>query len=79
MKITILGTGCPKCRSTEHVVRQVVDELGLDVEIEKIEDVDEIVAHGVMMTPAVALDGEIQITGRVPGRGEVEQLLRESR
>lgn len=77
MKIEILGTGCPKCRSTEKVVRQVVDELESDIEIYKVDSVEDIVERGVMMTPAVAIDGEIKITGRIPTKEELRGLLEE--
>ena len=75
MKIEILGTGCPKCKATEKVVRQVVDELGSEVEIVKIEDLQEIVNRGVMMTPAVIIDGEVKIVGHVPSADEIKKLL----
>lgn len=77
MKVEILGTGCPKCRDTEKIVRQVVDELEMDIEIYKVDSVEDIVERGVMMTPAVAIDGEIKITGRVPSEEELRGLLEE--
>ena len=76
MKIEILGTGCPKCKATEKIVKQVVDELKADVEIVKIEDLQEIVNRGVMMTPAVVVDGEVKIVGHVPSVDEVKKLLK---
>ena len=77
MKVEILGTGCPKCRDTEKIVRQVVDELEMDIEIYKVDSVEDIVERGVMMTPAVAIDGEIKITGLVPDEAELRRLLEE--
>jgi small redox-active disulfide protein 2 len=76
MKIEILGTGCPKCKATERVVRKVVEELGNDVEVVKIEDLQEIVNRGVMMTPAVIVDGEIKIVGHIPSVDEIKKLLK---
>ena len=76
MKIEILGTGCPKCKATEKIVRQVVDELGKDAEVVKVEDLQEIVNRGVMMTPAVVVDGEVKIVGHVPSTDEVKKLLK---
>jgi len=76
MKIEILGTGCPKCKATEKIIRQVVGELGKDVEIIKIEDLQEIVNRGVMMTPAVVVDGEVKIVGHVPSTDEIKKLLK---
>jgi len=76
MKIEILGTGCPKCKATEKIIRQVVDELKADVEIIKIEDLQEIVDRGVMMTPAVVVDGDVKIVGHVPTTDEIKKLLK---
>jgi small redox-active disulfide protein 2 len=76
MKIEILGTGCPKCKATEKIIRQVVGELKADVEIVKIEDLQEIVNRGIMMTPAVVVDGEVKIVGHVPSTNEIKKLLK---
>ncbi len=76
MKIEILGTGCPKCKATEKIVKQVVDKLGKDVEVVKIEDLQEIVNRGVIMTPAVVVDGEVKIVGHVPSPDEIKKLLK---
>ncbi len=76
MKIEILGTGCPKCKATERIVKKVVDELGKNVEVVKIEDLQEIVNRGVMMTPAVVVDGEVKIVGHVPSADEIKKLLK---
>lgn len=75
MKIEILGTGCPKCKATEKIVRKVVEELKKDAEVVKVEDLQEIVNRGVMMTPAVVVDGEIKIVGHVPSEAEVKKIL----
>jgi small redox-active disulfide protein 2 len=76
MKIEILGTGCPKCKATEKIVRKVVEELGKKVDIVKVEDLQEIVDRGVMMTPAVVVDGEVKIIGHVPSQDEIKKLLK---
>ena len=73
--IKILGTGCPKCKQTEAVVRQVVDELGLEAQIEKVEDIMQIMAYNILTTPAVVVDEEVKIKGRVPSAGEVRSLF----
>ena len=75
MKIEILGTGCSKCRKTEKIVKQVIEELGKDADVEKVEDLQEIVNRGVMMTPAVVVDGEVKIVGHVPSKDEIKKLL----
>jgi small redox-active disulfide protein 2 len=76
MKIEILGTGCPKCKATEKIVRKAVDELGINVEIVKVDDLQEIINRGVMMTPAVFVDGEAKIVGRIPSPEEIKKLLK---
>jgi small redox-active disulfide protein 2 len=75
MKIEILGTGCSKCKTTEKIVKKVVEELGKDVEVVKVEDLQEIVNRGVMMTPAIVVDGEVKIVGHVPSVDEIKKLL----
>ena len=76
MKIEILGSGCAKCKSVEKLVRNVVEELGIQADIVKIEDLQEIVNRRIMMTPAVFIDGEAKIVGRVPTADELKKLLR---
>jgi small redox-active disulfide protein 2 len=75
MKIEILGSGCAKCKSVEKLVRNIVDELGIQADIVKVEDLQEIVNRGIMMTPAVFIDGEAKIVGRVPTADELRKLL----
>jgi len=76
MKIEILGSGCTKCKSVEKLVRNIVEELGIQADIVKVEDLQEIVNRGIMMTPAVFIDGEAKIVGRVPTADELRKLLR---
>jgi len=75
MNIAILGTGCPKCKRTTDVVRKAVEEMGVEATIQKIEDIREIMKYRVMMTPAVAIDGQVKISGKVPTVDEVKSLL----
>ena len=75
MKIEILGTGCAKCKKTEKIVKKVTSDLGLNVEIVKIEDLQEIIDRGVMMTPAVTVDGDVKIAGHVPSTDELKKML----
>jgi small redox-active disulfide protein 2 len=75
MKIEILGTGCPKCKKTEQNVRKAVDQLGLKADIIKVEDIEEIINRGVMITPTVFIDGEEKISGRIPTPYEIIDLL----
>ena len=75
MKIEILGSGCAKCKSVEKLVRNIVEELGIQADISKVEDLQEIVNRGILMTPAVFIDGEAKIVGRVPTADELKKLL----
>lgn len=75
MDIKILGTGCVKCNHLEAATRAAVAELGLDVAIEKVTDPGEIVSWGVMSTPALVIDDEVVLSGRVPSADEVARLL----
>ncbi len=73
--IKILGTGCPNCKRTEAVVKTVVEELGLSINIEKVEDIQDIMAYDIMSTPAVVLDEKVVIKGRVPSFDEIKNLF----
>lgn len=73
--IKVLGTGCPKCQTLTNVVKDVVSENNIDATIEKIEDIMEIMKYNVMTTPALVIDGEITIKGRIPSKDEVLALL----
>ena len=75
MKISVYGPGCQRCHETERVVRNVLAELGVDADVEKVGDWKAMVAAGVLATPAVAIDGEIKIRGRIPTPAEVKSLL----
>ena len=75
MRITIYGPGCAKCKQAEAVVLRVVAESGAEAEVEKIGDLREMVKAGVMSTPAVAVDGTVKLTGRVPKPEEVKAWL----
>lgn len=74
-KIQILGTGCPKCKKLAEAADQAAKELGLAYELEKVTDINEIMAFGVMMTPALVVDGTVKLTGKVPSVAELKQLL----
>jgi len=74
-KIQILGTGCPKCKKLYETSQQAVKELGIDAEVTKIEDINEILKFGVMMTPALVVDGEVKAVGRVPRPEELRSLI----
>lgn len=75
MDIKILGTGCPNCKSLEHITREVVEKNGIDATVSKVEDIVEIMNYGVMKTPALVVDGKVEIKGRVPSAEEIRQIL----
>lgn len=75
MKIQILGTGCPKCKTLEERARKVAEELGLDCTVEKVSSINDIIAMGVMSTPALAVDGQIVLAGRLPDEAELREVL----
>jgi small redox-active disulfide protein 2 len=75
MKIQVLGTGCPKCNKTYENVQQAVSEAGVEAEVEKVEDIKSIMEFNVMMTPAVAIDGEVKVSGKVPSVEEIKGLI----
>jgi small redox-active disulfide protein 2 len=75
MLIQILGTGCPKCRKLEENARQAATELSLDFHIEKVKDLQQIMAFGVMITPALVVDGVVKVAGKVPGVEDIKKML----
>jgi len=76
MKIQILGTGCPKCQKLAQNAEAAAKELGIDYEIEKVTDVNDIMKFGVMMTPALAVDDEVKSAGKVLGKDEICEILK---
>ncbi len=74
-RIQILGTGCPKCQKLAEVAQAAANELGIAYELQKITDIGDIVSFGVMMTPALAVDGEVKVAGKVPSVAELKALL----
>jgi len=75
MTIQILGGGCPNCKQLENNARKAIEQLGIEAEIVKVTDGDKIMEMGVMMTPALAVDGVVRSTGRVLSAEEVRELL----
>ena len=75
MKIQVLGTGCRKCNTLAEATDAVAKELALVYELEKVTDIVKIMEAGVMSTPALVVDGEVKVTGRVPTNDELKTLL----
>jgi len=76
MKIEILGTGCPKCKSLEKNAREAVLQTGIEADVVKISDVNDIMNMGVMMTPALAVDGDVKKAGTVMTVEEIAAVLK---
>jgi small redox-active disulfide protein 2 len=75
MKIQILGGGCPKCQKLAENAKEAVSEIGIDAEIENVTDTDRIMDMGVMITPALAVDGVVKSTGKVLDKSEIVRLI----
>jgi len=71
VKIKVLGTGCPKCKKLFAEAEKAVAASGVAAEVEKVEKIDEIMKHGVLMTPALVVDGEVKASGRIPSTAEI--------
>lgn len=74
-KLQILGTGCPKCQKMAEVAEEAAKSLGIEYGLEKVTDVNQITGFGVMMIPALVVDGEVKVVGKVPTIDEVKELL----
>jgi len=77
MKIEIFGPGCARCKQTEHNTRQALSALGIDADVVKIEDIREYAPRGVVFTPALAIDGVLKCSGRIPSTAEIQTWLSE--
>lgn len=75
MDIKVLGTGCTKCKKLEQMTRDMAAELGLNANIEKEEDIYKIMQFGVMTTPAIVIDGEVVLKGKLPSTKELKEIL----
>lgn len=74
-KIQILGTGCPKCKKLADAAELAASEMGMQYELVKVTDINEIMTFGVMMTPALVVNGEVKAVGKVPSSSELKEML----
>ena len=74
-KLQILGTGCPKCKKLAENTEAAAKAMGIEYEIEKVTDINEIMKFGVMMTPALAVDGQVKVVGKVPDPDAIRDML----
>lgn len=77
MKIKVLGTGCKNCQSLEKELMNALAELNVAADVEKVTAMDEIMQHDIMMTPALVINDQIKVSGRVPKREEIKKWIRE--
>ena len=78
MLIKILGSGCAKCQRLEQLTREVATELGIAAEFDHVREMDKIMAYPIMMTPALVIDEEVKVAGRIPSKDEIAGWLKHS-
>jgi small redox-active disulfide protein 2 len=74
-KLQVLGTGCPKCTKLAENAEAAAKDAGVECQVEKVTDINEITKFGVMMTPALAIDGQVKVVGKVPSPDEIKKML----
>jgi len=77
MDIKVLGTGCKKCITLYSLVNEVITELGIQANVEKVEDIAKIVQFGVMLTPALVINGKVKLSGKVPSKPDVKKYIQQ--
>jgi small redox-active disulfide protein 2 len=75
MLIQVLGTGCSKCKTLHESVKKAVQETGVDALVEKVEDIQTIMAFEILMTPGLVINGEVKAAGRVPNVDEIKKMI----
>ncbi len=75
MKIEVLGMGCAKCKELYTAAQEAVKEAGVEAQIDKVEDIKQIMQYGVMTTPALVIDGKVKAAGKVISKDEIKELL----
>lgn len=75
MLIQVLGTGCKRCSTLHEAVLRVVEESGIEATVEKVEDIEQIMAYDLLMTPGLVIDGEVKMAGRLPSVDELKSLI----
>jgi len=74
-KIEVLGTGCAKCTKLEELARKASDEMGIEYELVKVKNIDDIMNYGVMITPALVVNGEVKVAGKIPSVEEIKKMI----
>ncbi|MCD6391560.1 MAG: TM0996/MTH895 family glutaredoxin-like protein [Dehalococcoidia bacterium] len=75
MNIKVLGPGCARCQQLEKTTKEVVKELGIDAEVEKVKDINKIMAYPILTTPGLVINEQLVCSGRVPSKAEIIQLV----
>jgi small redox-active disulfide protein 2 len=78
MEITVLGMGCAKCEKVYENVTKAIEELGVNAVVKKVKDIDTIISFGVMMPPAVVINGNVKAFGRIPSTEEIKKWIQEN-
>ena len=73
--VKVLGPGCPKCNDLYRLTEMVAKQIGLECNIEKVTDIREITSYGILMTPALVVDGEVKISGKLPSPDDLKEML----
>lgn len=79
MKIEILGPGCPRCKKLSELTAEAIKELGVSAEITKVTDLNKIVDYGVMLTPALVINGEVKVAGKLPSKEVITRWIKEKK
>ncbi|MEA3265398.1 MAG: thioredoxin family protein [Candidatus Fermentibacteria bacterium] len=75
IRIQVLGTGCPKCKKMAEVAESAAGEMGMEFELEKVTDLNQIMSFGVMITPALVVNGQVKIAGKVPSPDDMKKMF----
>ncbi|AQS59224.1 thioredoxin family protein [Desulforamulus ferrireducens] len=79
MEIKVLGTGCKKCTEVDKLVREVLAEINIPANVEKVEDFAQIAQYGVMLTPGLVINGKVKVTGKVPSKADIKKMIEEEK
>ena len=74
-KLIVLGPGCPRCETLANLTKQAADQLGIEYELEKLTDIKQVMAFGLMITPGLVVDGELRVQGKVPSIDDIKAML----
>ncbi len=78
-KIEILGTGCAKCNKLEELAKKAADEIGIEYDLVKVKEIDKIMGYGVMVTPALVVNGVVKVAGKIPSIDDLKKMIGESK